>query len=56
MDTIWGGILFYLTAYFTYNLKERKTVTVLRYVMNYVFNLLIYGSPPTMALNPTKMN
>jgi uncharacterized membrane protein len=54
MDTLWGGILFYLTAYFTYNLKERKTVTVLRYMMNYVFNLLMYGTPQMYTSNQTR--
>ena len=41
MDTMWGGILFYLTAYFTYNLKSRKSVTILRYLNGYIYNLLM---------------
>lgn len=41
MDTMWGGILFYLTTYFTYNIKGKKTITYLRYIVYYLYNVLM---------------
>tara|TARA_A100001015_G_C14369538_1_gene473652 strand:- start:42 stop:482 length:441 start_codon:yes stop_codon:yes gene_type:complete len=44
MDTLWGGILFYLTTYFTYNIKTRNGALLVRSAMNFLYTMLVYPS------------
>ena len=45
MDSLWGGVLFYLTTYFTYNIKNRTTNIMLRSILNILYTIGI-GSIP----------
>ena len=44
IDTLWGGILFYLTTYFTYNIKTRNGALLIRSAMNFLYTMLVYPS------------
>ena len=44
MDTLWGGILFYLTTYFTYNIKTRNGALLIRSALNFLYTMLVYPS------------
>ena len=45
IDTLWGGILFYLTTYFTYNIKKRPNSIIIRSVLNILYTIGVGGLP-----------
>ena len=47
MDTLWGGILFYLTTYLTYNIKNRPNSIIFRSILNILYTLGIGAIPAT---------
>tara|TARA_A100001015_G_scaffold302321_1_gene390378 strand:- start:37 stop:486 length:450 start_codon:yes stop_codon:yes gene_type:complete len=42
MDTLWGGMLFYLTTYFTYTIKKRNSMILVKYAINFLYTVLMY--------------
>jgi uncharacterized membrane protein len=47
MDTLWGGILFYLTTYLTYNIKNRPNSIIFRSILNILYTLGVGAIPAT---------
>ena len=45
IDSLWGGILFYLTTYLTYNIKKRPNSIIFRSVLNILYTLGIGAIP-----------
>lgn len=54
MDTLWGGILFYLSTAITYNIKTRNVSIIMRSLLNFAYTLVM-GSVPSNNLNNNLM-
>jgi len=50
IDTLWGGILFYLTTYFTYNIKKRPNSIIIRSVLNILYTIGVGGLPSEIPI------
>ena len=45
MDTLWGGILFYLATHLTYNIKSRTNNMLFRSILNILYTIGIGAIP-----------